>query len=130
MKLSDRGNATQGHLEKGHSRRVINVVRFKTIGRRIHLFTPGPKAVSVVRAIFGTSAYHSLKCMRVRIDQTWQNDFIFKEYSCVLFCNGRKTDHTAVIVANEGHVTKESPFVINQTWNPDLFRQVNNVTVR
>ena len=73
MKLTDGGNAAQGHLEKCHARGVVNVFGRKSRRSRVHHFAPRPKRIFVGGSIFRSSAQHALKGMRMRIDHAGQN---------------------------------------------------------
>src|SRR6185503_13491939 len=74
MKLADRGDSGQRHLQKREARDLVNLVRRKVSRGGVHLFAPRPKAVGrVLGAILGATADDALKCMRVRVDQTRQH---------------------------------------------------------
>jgi hypothetical protein len=72
VKLADVGDAAEGHLEEGHPRDIVDVLRRKPGRGVIHRFAPGPEVVLLGGAMFGAPADRALESVRVDIDQTRQ----------------------------------------------------------
>jgi hypothetical protein len=73
MKFADRRDAAERHFKERHARGIVNVLGRESCGRAVHHLAPGPKTVFVVAgAIFGASANHALKGVRVSVDETGQ----------------------------------------------------------
>ena len=57
VKLADRCDSRQRHLEKRHARDGVNVFGFKAIGGGVHLLAPRPETVGrVLRAMLSAPA--------------------------------------------------------------------------
>ena len=116
MKLPDRGDAAERHLEKRHSRSVVNIFRRQARGRAIHHLAPGPKTVFVVcRAVFSASANHALESVRVCVDQSGKQSAVVEANRVF---SGRSVGNYARFVADEGDVALETAAAVNQVGQP------------
>src|SRR5262245_61033393 len=68
VKLSDRSDTAESHLQKSHARRVVDVLRREFVGGAVHHLAPGPKTIfDVASAVFSATPDDALESVRVSV---------------------------------------------------------------
>ena len=121
VKLPDGGDAAERHLEKRHARRVIDIIRSEARCGAVHHLAPGPKTVLFVsRAMFRAPANHSLKGMRVRVNQAGQQRAVLETDNIALISplSGRVSVTTCLFITDNCYIALKATIRVDQIGEP------------